>query len=36
RFLRRYLDLFVDMTRAFEQYVTDVKSKDFPSDKEQY
>ncbi|MDG1195333.1 MAG: 3-methyl-2-oxobutanoate hydroxymethyltransferase, partial [Polaribacter sp.] len=33
RFLRRYLDLFVDMTRAFEQYVTDVKSKDFPSDK---
>ena len=36
RFLRRYLDLFVDMTGAFEQYVTDVKSKDFPSDKEQY
>ena len=36
RFLRRYLDLFVDMTDAFEQYVTDVKSKDFPSDKEQY
>ncbi len=36
RFLRRYLDLFSDMTGAFEQYVTDVKSKDFPSDKEQY
>ena len=36
RFLRRYLDLFSDMTGAFEQYVIDVKSKDFPSDKEQY
>ena len=35
-FLRRYLDLFEEMTGAFEQYVTDVKSKDFPSDKEQY
>ncbi len=36
RFLRRYLDLFSEMTGAFEQYVADVKSKDFPSDKEQY
>ena len=36
RFLRRYLDLFSDMTGAFEQYVADVKSRDFPSDKEQY
>jgi 3-methyl-2-oxobutanoate hydroxymethyltransferase len=36
RFLRRYLDLFSDMTAAFEQYVSDVKSKNFPSDKEQY
>jgi 3-methyl-2-oxobutanoate hydroxymethyltransferase len=36
RFLRRYLDLFRDMTNAFENYITDVKSGDFPSDKEQY
>jgi 3-methyl-2-oxobutanoate hydroxymethyltransferase len=36
RFLRRYLDLFHDMTSAFENYITDVKSGDFPSDKEQY
>lgn len=36
RFLRRYLDLFADMTSAFENYVDDVKSGDFPSDKEQY
>ncbi|WP_298779434.1 3-methyl-2-oxobutanoate hydroxymethyltransferase [uncultured Polaribacter sp.] len=36
RFLRRYLDLYADMTSAFQKYVTDVKNKDFPSDKEQY
>jgi 3-methyl-2-oxobutanoate hydroxymethyltransferase len=36
RFLRRYLDLFHDMTSAFENYITDVKSGDFPSDREQY
>jgi 3-methyl-2-oxobutanoate hydroxymethyltransferase len=36
RFLRRYLDLFTDMTSAFENYITDVKSGDFPNDKEQY
>lgn len=36
RFLRRYLDLYADMTKAFEQYVTDVKSSDFPSENEQY
>lgn len=36
RFLRRYLDLFSDMTGAFKQYVEDVKSRDFPNDKEQY
>ncbi|PQB03035.1 3-methyl-2-oxobutanoate hydroxymethyltransferase [Polaribacter filamentus] len=36
RFLRRYLDLYADMTDAFEQYVTDVKSRDFPSEDEQY
>ncbi len=36
RFLRRYLELYKDMTGAFENYITDVKSGDFPSDKEQY
>ena len=36
RFLRRYLDLFKDMTGAFENYITDVKSGDFPNEKEQY
>ncbi|MDG2150827.1 MAG: 3-methyl-2-oxobutanoate hydroxymethyltransferase [Polaribacter sp.] len=36
RFLRRYLDLYKDMTGAFESYIDDVKSGDFPSEKEQY
>ena len=36
RFLRRYLDLYKDMTGAFENYISDVKSGDFPSEKEQY
>ena len=36
RFLRRYLDLYKDMTGAFKNYIDDVKSGDFPSDKEQY
>ncbi|GLB52287.1 3-methyl-2-oxobutanoate hydroxymethyltransferase [Neptunitalea chrysea] len=36
RFLRRYLNLFEDMTNAVAQYVDDVKSKDFPTDQEQY
>lgn len=36
RFLRRYLDLYEDMTGAFKQYIADVKSKDFPNEKEQY
>ena len=36
RFLRRYLDLYAEMTKAFEQYSTDVKSGDFPNNKEQY
>ena len=36
RFLRRYLNLYDEMTGAFEQYIEDVKSKDFPSDEEQY
>ena len=36
RFLRRYLDLYSDMTNAFKNYVEDVKSSDFPNEKEQY
>lgn len=36
RFLRRYLNLFDQMTGAIEQYVSDVKAKDFPNEKEQY
>ena len=36
RFLRRYLDLYVEMTGAFENYISDVKSRDFPNDNEQY
>jgi len=36
RFLRRYMNLYEDMTNAISQYVTDVKAVDFPSDKEQY
>lgn len=36
RFLRRYADLHAEMTKAFENYRDDVKSKDFPSDEEQY
>jgi len=36
RFLRRYLDLYSEIKGAVEHYITDVKSRDFPSDKEQY
>ena len=36
RFLRRYMNLYEDMTNAISQYVTDVKSVNFPSDAEQY
>jgi 3-methyl-2-oxobutanoate hydroxymethyltransferase len=36
RFLRRYLSLFESMTGAFQQYIKDVKSKDFPNSSEQY
>ncbi len=36
RFLRRYLDLYTDMGNAVKSYISDVKSKDFPSKKEQY
>lgn len=36
RFLRRYLNLFDDIKNAIEKYVSDVKSLDFPNEKEQY
>lgn len=36
RFLRRYLNLFEDIKGATEHYIRDVKSGDFPNDKEQY
>ena len=36
RFLRRYLNLYDEMTSAITQYVDDVKSVDFPNEKEQY
>ena len=36
RFLRRYLELYDAIKRAAEQYVADVKSSDFPNEKEQY
>jgi 3-methyl-2-oxobutanoate hydroxymethyltransferase len=36
RFLRRYMNLYEEMTTAIGQYVTDVKSSDFPNEKEQY
>lgn len=36
RFIRHYLNLFDEMSRAVTQYVTDVKSGDFPSAEEQY
>jgi 3-methyl-2-oxobutanoate hydroxymethyltransferase len=36
RFLRRYMNLYEDMTNAIGQYVSDVKSVDFPNDSEQY
>jgi len=36
RFLRRYLNLYEEMGNAISHYVNDVKTKDFPSDEEQY
>jgi len=36
RFLRRYLELFDEIKGAVEQYIEDVKSGDFPNEKEQY
>lgn len=36
RFLRRYLNLYEEMGNAFKSYISDVKSQDFPNEKEQY
>lgn len=36
RFLRRYADLDSEVTKAVKNYVTDVKSKDFPNQDEKY
>ncbi len=36
RFLRRYHNLYQEMLGAFESYISDVKSCDFPNEKEQY
>jgi 3-methyl-2-oxobutanoate hydroxymethyltransferase len=36
RFLRRYLNLYEDIKGAVQHYIKDVKSKDFPNEKEQY
>ncbi|UII79304.1 3-methyl-2-oxobutanoate hydroxymethyltransferase [Flagellimonas sp. CMM7] len=36
RFLRRYMNLYEEMSGAISQYVDDVKSKDFPNEDEQY
>jgi 3-methyl-2-oxobutanoate hydroxymethyltransferase len=36
RFLRRYLNLYEEITGAITQYVKDVKSVDFPNKEEQY
>ncbi|MDR3093962.1 MAG: 3-methyl-2-oxobutanoate hydroxymethyltransferase [Bacteroidales bacterium] len=36
RFLRRYMNLFEDITNAVQQYITDVRANDFPNEKEQY
>ncbi len=36
RFLRRYHNLHDEIVGAVQHYITDVRSKDFPNDKEQY
>lgn len=36
RFLRQYLDLYEGISGAAKSYIADVKSKDFPNEKEQY
>jgi 3-methyl-2-oxobutanoate hydroxymethyltransferase len=36
KFLRRYLDLYTEITGAVARYVKDVKGQDFPNEKESY
>ncbi|MHB8258709.1 MAG: 3-methyl-2-oxobutanoate hydroxymethyltransferase [Bacteroidia bacterium] len=36
RFLRRYLSLYDEMLHATEHYIKDIKTKNFPNNKEQY
>ena len=36
RFLRQYLNMFEQITGAVQQYISDVKTNDFPNEKEQY
>ncbi|MCC6385574.1 MAG: 3-methyl-2-oxobutanoate hydroxymethyltransferase [Bacteroidia bacterium] len=36
RFLRRYLNLYDDISKAIDKYIQDVKSQNFPNEKEQY
>ena len=36
RFLRRYADLNSIITNAVQNYISDVKSRDFPNESEQY
>jgi len=36
RFLRQYADLYTVMNDAIKKYIDDVKSEDFPNEKEQY
>lgn len=36
RFLRRYSDMHTGMTEAVQQYISDIKSGDFPNENEQY
>jgi 3-methyl-2-oxobutanoate hydroxymethyltransferase len=36
RFLRRYMNLYDEMIKATENYIKDIKSGDFPNEKEQY
>lgn len=36
KFLRQYLNLYDEITKAVGQYVADVKSLDFPNENEQY
>jgi 3-methyl-2-oxobutanoate hydroxymethyltransferase len=36
RFLRQYANLYEQMNGAIKNYVSDIKSKDFPNEQEQY